>query len=162
MNRGDVEPANSTLDQNLRIRYPDIDIENIPLQMIQFINYFQTCFTSMNEDDIKQSYILSKVCINYLLNDEDLDNPHIDLYKGDSLIYTTREDDDESAIWENISGTLEIPMQKEICGDLTLVCYDWLNDNEKRLLFTYWIHTAFLSKDTSDSDIVFFICICNE
>ena len=57
-------------------------------------------------------------------------------------------------IWNEEQGVLAITMNKIIYGDMTMLCYEQLQRGERRLLFRYWIHTAFLPKSNEDTSSI--------
>lgn len=93
----------------------------------------------------------------------------MEIYKGDSLLYSSAWEED-NVIWDDQQGVLAISLNKVVYGDLTFACYELLEEGQKKVrrpLFRYWVHTAFLPKNTdSDSDTVALLtsyhqqCIC--
>lgn len=81
----------------------------------------------------------------------------MEIYKGDSLLYSSAWEED-NVIWDDQQGVLAISLNKVVYGDLTFACYELLEEGQKKVrrpLFRYWVHTAFLPKNTdSDSDTV--------
>lgn len=72
----------------------------------------------------------------------------IDIFKGESLLYSSLWDID-NVVWDDQQGVFGITLNKLVFGDLTIVCYEQLDNSEKGPLFSYWVHTAFLPKDTN-------------
>lgn len=54
-------------------------------------------------------------------------------------------------MWDDDPGVFALRLNQEIYGDMTIVCYEQLEDNKRRVLWKYWVHTAFLPK-SNDMD----------
>ena len=60
--------------------------------------------------------------------------------------------DEKDVIWNEEQGVLAIKPKRTIYGDMTFLCYEQLQGGERRLLFRYWIHTAFLPTSNEQSN----------
>ena len=60
--------------------------------------------------------------------------------------------DEKDVIWNEEQGVLAIKPKRTIYGDMTFLCYEQLPGGERRLLFRYWIHTAFLPTSNEQSN----------
>ena len=79
------------------------------------------------------------------------DAPIIEIYKGDQMLYMSSWDE-KDVIWNEEQGVLAIKPKRTIYGDMTFLCYEQLQGGERRLLFRYWIHTAFLPTSNEQSN----------
>ena len=78
------------------------------------------------------------------IEDMDVEDPQIDIFRGDQLVFFTTWDNGKEKIWDSESGVLEVnDLKLSICGDLTIVCYE---EDTKKTILSYWIHTAFINK----------------
>ena len=78
------------------------------------------------------------------IEDMDVEDPQIDIFRGDQLVFFTTWDNGKEKIWDSESGVLEVnDLKLSICGDLTIVCYE---KDTKKTILSYWIHTAFINK----------------
>ena len=141
------------LANNLQYRYPKKEIFEVDQQIIQALNYFQTCINTTNFEESKTTFILTDLSISQMyIEDIDVEDPQVDIFRGDQLVFSTTWDNGKEQIWDSDSGALEInDLKLSICGDLTIVCYEIvmkedMKEETKKTILSYWIHTAFINK----------------
>ena len=82
------------LTNNLQYRYPKKEIFEVDQQIIQALNYFQTCINTTNIEESKTTFILTDLSISQMyIEDIDVEDPQIDIFRGDQLVFST--------IWDN-------------------------------------------------------------
>ena len=107
--------------------------------------------------DFNGPYVLTQIICNYLFKTNGSafsGTPILDVYKGDNLLFSSVWNP-ENVIWDESQGVLALTLNREIFGDMTIICYEPAPSG-KTMLFRYWVHTSFLPKsnDVSSGNIV--------